>query len=58
VSFLPAASKEAVKAMGRVLRSWQLANRSDKTLADLVRQRLPEVLAQAAQRGPCPPGHR
>jgi len=37
VSFLPAASKEAIKAMGQVLRSWRLANRSDKTLADLAR---------------------
>jgi len=37
VSFLPAASKEAIKAMGQVLRSWHLANRSDKTLADLAR---------------------
>ena len=37
VSFLPGASKEAIKAMGRVLRSWHLANRSDKTLADLAR---------------------
>ena len=37
VSFLPGASKEAIKAMGQVLRSWQLANRSDKTLADLAR---------------------
>jgi RNA-directed DNA polymerase len=37
VSFLPAVSKEAIKAMGRVLRSWHLANRSDKTLADLAR---------------------
>ena len=37
MSFLPGASKEAVKAMGQVLRSWQLANRSDKTLADLAR---------------------
>jgi hypothetical protein len=37
VSFLPTASKEAIKAMGQVLRSWHLANRSDKTLADLAR---------------------
>ena len=37
MSFLPAASREAVKAMGRVLRSWHLANRRDKTLADLAR---------------------
>jgi RNA-directed DNA polymerase len=37
VSFLPGASKEAIKAMGQVLRSWHLANRSDKTLADLAR---------------------
>ncbi len=37
MSFLPAASKEAIKAMGRVLRSWHLASRGDKTLADLAR---------------------
>jgi RNA-directed DNA polymerase len=37
VSFLPAASKEAIKAMGKKVRSWQLANRSDKSLTDLAR---------------------
>jgi RNA-directed DNA polymerase len=37
VSFLPAVGKEAIKAMGKVLRSWHLALRSDKTLADLAR---------------------
>jgi RNA-directed DNA polymerase len=37
VSFLPAVSKEAIKAMGKVLRSWRLANRSDKSLMDLAR---------------------
>ena len=37
VSFLPAVSKDAVKAMGRVIRSWHLAKRSDKSLDDLAR---------------------
>ncbi|MGI8312158.1 group II intron reverse transcriptase/maturase [Saccharopolyspora hattusasensis] len=35
VSFLPAVSKEAVKAMGREIRSWHWAKRSDKSLDDL-----------------------
>jgi RNA-directed DNA polymerase len=35
VSFLPAVSKDAIKAIGRELRSWHLARRSDKSLTDL-----------------------
>jgi len=35
VSFLPAVSKDAVKAMGRRIRSWHIAKRSDKSLTDL-----------------------
>jgi len=35
VSFLPAVSKDAVKAMGREIRSWHIARRSDKSLTDL-----------------------
>jgi RNA-directed DNA polymerase len=35
VSFLPAASKQAITAMGREIRSWRIALRSDKTLTDL-----------------------
>jgi RNA-directed DNA polymerase len=37
VSFLPAVSTEAKKAMGREIRSWHLARRSDKSLDDLAR---------------------
>jgi RNA-directed DNA polymerase len=37
VSFLPAVSTDAVKAMSRELRSWHLARRSDKSLDDLAR---------------------
>ena len=37
VSFLPAVSKDAVKAMGREIRSWHWAKRSDKSLDDLAR---------------------
>lgn len=37
VSFLPAVSTDAVKAMGREIRSWHLARRSDKSLDDLAR---------------------
>jgi RNA-directed DNA polymerase len=37
VSFLPAVSKDAVKAMGREMRSWHIARRSDKSLTDLAR---------------------
>jgi RNA-directed DNA polymerase len=35
VSFLPAVSKEAMKAMGAAIRSWHWAKRSDKSLGDL-----------------------
>ena len=35
VSFLPAVSKDAVKAMSREIRSWHIARRSDKSLTDL-----------------------
>ena len=35
VNFLPAVSKDAIKAMGRELRSWHIARRSDKSLDDL-----------------------
>lgn len=35
VSFLPAVSTAAKKAMGQVIRSWHLARRSDKSLDDL-----------------------
>jgi RNA-directed DNA polymerase len=35
VNFLPAVSKDAIKAMGREIRSWHLARRSDKSLNDL-----------------------
>jgi RNA-directed DNA polymerase len=37
VSFLPAVSADAMKAMGREIRSWRLARRSDKSLDDLAR---------------------
>jgi RNA-directed DNA polymerase len=35
VSFLPAVSKQAMKAMGAEIRSWHWAKRSDKSLGDL-----------------------
>jgi RNA-directed DNA polymerase len=35
VNFLPAVSDDALKAMGRVLRSWRINRRSDKALDDL-----------------------
>ena len=35
MNFLPAVSKDAIKAMGRELRSWHIARRSDKSLTDL-----------------------
>ena len=35
VSFLPAVSEDAVKAMSREIRSWHIARRSDKSLTDL-----------------------
>jgi RNA-directed DNA polymerase len=37
VSFLPAVSRDAVVAMGREVRSWHIAKRSDKSLSDLAR---------------------
>jgi RNA-directed DNA polymerase len=37
VSFLPAVSRDAVAAMGREIRSWHIARRSDKSLDDLAR---------------------
>jgi RNA-directed DNA polymerase len=37
VNFLPAVSKDAVKAMGREMRSWHIARRSDMSLNDLAR---------------------
>ncbi len=37
VSFLPAVSKDAVKAMSRDIRSWHIARRSDLSLTDLAR---------------------
>ena len=37
VNFLPAVSKDAVKAMSREMRSWHIARRSDKSLTDLAR---------------------
>ncbi|HCU51802.1 MAG TPA: group II intron reverse transcriptase/maturase, partial [Micromonosporaceae bacterium] len=37
VNFLPAISKDAVKAIGREIRSWHIARRSDKSLNDLAR---------------------
>jgi RNA-directed DNA polymerase len=37
VSFLPAVSTDAVKAMSREVRSWHIARRSDKSLDDLAR---------------------
>jgi RNA-directed DNA polymerase len=35
VSFLPAVSRQAMKAMGQQIRSWHWAKRSDKSLGDL-----------------------
>ncbi len=37
VSFLPAVSSQAMKAMGQEIRSWHLSRRSDKSLGDLAR---------------------
>ena len=37
VNFSPAVSDDALKAMGREVRSWRLHNRSDKSLLDLAR---------------------
>jgi RNA-directed DNA polymerase len=43
VSFLPAVSDGAKKAMGQEIRNWRLAARSDKSLQDLARQVNPVV---------------
>lgn len=43
VNFLPAVSKEAIKAMGREIRSWHLVRRSDKSLEDFARMFNPIV---------------
>ena len=37
MNFLPAVSKDAIKVMGREIRSWHIARRSDKSLGDLAR---------------------
>jgi RNA-directed DNA polymerase len=37
VNFLPAVSRDAITAMGREIRSWHIARRSDKSLGDLAR---------------------
>ena len=37
VNFLPAVSKDAIKSMGREIRAWHIARRSDKSLGDLAR---------------------
>jgi RNA-directed DNA polymerase len=37
VNFLPAVSRDAITAMGRKIRSWHIARRSDKSLGDLAR---------------------
>jgi RNA-directed DNA polymerase len=43
VNFLPAVSDDALKAMGREVRSWHVPRRSDKTLTDLARMFNPIV---------------
>ena len=43
ISFTPAVSNAAAKAMRRTLRSWALPNRSDKSLEDLARMFNPVV---------------
>src|SRR6266480_6668428 len=43
VNFLPAVSKDAITAMGREIRSWHIARRSDKSLEDLARMFNPIV---------------
>ncbi|MCA1682156.1 MAG: hypothetical protein LC700_03340, partial [Actinobacteria bacterium] len=43
VNFLPAVSRDAVTAMGRKMRSWHIAKRSDKSLDDLARMFNPIV---------------
>lgn len=37
VNFLPAVGRDAITAMGREIRSWHIARRSDKSLTDLAR---------------------
>ncbi len=72
VSFLPAVRPQAMKAMGKEIRSWHMAKRSDKSLGDLalmfnstvgmdqlLRALLPvpvALLPPAAQRPPGPVG--
>jgi len=43
VSFLPAASPKALKAMRQAIRGWAMHRRSDKTLDDLARMHNPYV---------------
>jgi RNA-directed DNA polymerase len=43
VNFSPAVSDDAKRAMGREIRSWHIARRSDKTLLDLARMFNPIV---------------
>jgi RNA-directed DNA polymerase len=43
VSFLPAASKEALKAIRRDIRRWSLQTRTDKALEDLARMFAPYI---------------
>jgi RNA-directed DNA polymerase len=43
VSFLPAASKRALKAMGKAIRGWSFQTRSDKALTDLARMFNPYI---------------
>jgi RNA-directed DNA polymerase len=43
VNFLPAVSKDAITEMGREIRSWHIARRSDKSLEDLARMFNPIV---------------
>lgn len=43
VGFSPAVSNEAKKAMGKVIRSWRISHRSDKTLSELARMINPIV---------------
>ena len=43
VSFLPAASKSALKAMSKAIRGWSLQTRSDKALTDLARMFNPYI---------------
>ena len=43
VSFLPAASKRALKAIGKAIRGWSFQTRSDKALTDLARMFNPYI---------------